>query len=865
MLLGVGAKEKTYMEDVFSTYLWKGTGNSTTITNNIDLAGQGGMTLLKIRGSNSDYMLLDTERTATKYIHTNNNDQEATESGSITSFNNNGFSVGGNGESNQWNAEMASWTFRKAPGFFDIVTWTGNETARTINHNLKSIPGMIMVKCTSSSRDWTVWHRDTSDPATKFLVLNSSAGEAATGSAGTQNDMWNSSAPTATNFPIGVSWDVNRNNETYVAYVFGGGEKSSSLYGARSVDFDGVGDSLVSDTSTNYVIGTNDFTLEFWVKFKDNFNGIQVVFDQNKSSNNATTPFRMMGQSQEIRFEVAGSTHIGKKITSGAWNHIAVVRSSGTTTMYVNGKFAGTYSDSNNYDSNQITLGASGQNTASENLSAYVSNLRLVVGTAVYTSSFRTPTSAALYIGNTKFLACQGTTVSATTVGTISTTNGDPTASTHNPYPDGDGFVFGGNADQDIIKCGSYVGSGSAGLEVNVGFEPQYIMIKNIDRASTGFFMFDSMRTLPVGGEDHALFWNANGSETSWGVEFIDISATGFTLKTTGNDDTNKSGDTFVYMAIRRPDGYVGKPADAGTDVFAIDTGSGSTTIPNFDSGFPVDFAIQRAPGSSTSWYTSARLMKEKYLLTNDNTVANSDSNGVFDSNVGWFAAGSGTQDSGYQSWMWKRHAGFDVVTYTGNGTAGHSINHSLGTKSPEMIWIKRKDASGNAGDWMVGHKDLNGGSSPWNEYLVLNKTQAEADDNNPFNNVAPTTTSFQLSNWDRVNANNSDYIAFLFSSVAGISKVGSYDGSSSDVTVTTGFQPRFVIIKAYNNTRGWTVLDTTRGWGSGVDNKIMLDDYAAQVNSWDYGAPTSTGFTVSHSQYDVNYTGWKYIYYAHA
>ena len=83
---------------------------------------------------------------------------------------------------------------------------------------------------------------------------------------------------------------------------------------------------------------------------------------------------------------------------------------------------------------------------------------------------------------------------------------------------------------------------------------------------------------------------------------------------------------------------------------------------------------------------------------------------------------------------------------------------------------------------------------------------------------------------------------------------------------MTTGFQPRFVIIKAYNNNRGWTVMDTLRGWGAGVDNKMYLNDSGAQVNTWNYGEPTSTGFKVSADpQYDINYTGWKYIYYAHA
>ena len=102
-----------------------------------------------------------------------------------------------------------------------------------------------------------------------------------------------------------------------------------------------------------------------------------------------------------------------------------------------------------------------------------------------------------------------------------------------------------------------------------------------------------------------------------------------------------------------------------------------------------------------------------------------------------------------------------------------------------------------------------------------------------------------------------------LFASVDGISSVGSYSGSSSAVTVTTGFQPRFVIIKNSTDSGDWFVLDTTRGWGSGNDNYLMLQDTDAQ-GSLDVGAPTSTGFTVN-SVGGFNSSGQKYIYYAHA
>ena len=102
-----------------------------------------------------------------------------------------------------------------------------------------------------------------------------------------------------------------------------------------------------------------------------------------------------------------------------------------------------------------------------------------------------------------------------------------------------------------------------------------------------------------------------------------------------------------------------------------------------------------------------------------------------------------------------------------------------------------------------------------------------------------------------------------LFASVEGISKVGYYNGSSSTQTITTGFQPRFVILR---NIGGgyWFVLDTTRGWGSGNDAYMWLDGNNAQLTDHDFGAPTSTGFTLTvlGSYNDANE---KYIYYAHA
>jgi len=294
-----------------------------------------------------------------------------------------------------------------------------------------------------------------------------------------------------------------------------------------------------------------------------------------------------------------------------------------------------------------------------------------------------------------------------------------------------------------------------------------------------------------------------------------------------------------------------------------MDVGNGSSTIPSHDSGFPVDFAFVKQPAGTGDWDTSARLIQEKFVDTNTSDAEQTSTGYTFDSNVGWGSAS--WLDSAVQSWMWKRGQGMDVVAYTGDGVDNRNISHSM-NQAPEMIWIKNRTTSGNTGDWMVGHKDLNAGSSPWNYYLVLNKMQQEYSDSNPFNNSAPTSTSFQLDSWDRVNASGSNYIAMLFSSVTGISKVGSYTGTDSNPgpTITTGFQPRFIMIKARNQSGNWVVLDSLRGISnSGNDHYNWLNLTNAQESSLDLVDVSSTGFTIKAAYTDTNV--YQYIYYAHA
>lgn len=211
-MMAASAAKPLYVDDVFSTYLYRGNGSTQTITNGIDLAGEGGLVWVKGRSGATDHALYDTARGATFDLGSNLTTAQTTQSTGLTSFSGTGFALGALAKLNTNAATYASWTFRKAPKFFDIVTYTGNGSNRTIAHNLGSVPGMIIVKCTNNSGNWDVYHRSMSN--TKVINLNSTSAET------TSSTRWNSTSPTSTVFSLGADTTVNASGDTYVAYLF---------------------------------------------------------------------------------------------------------------------------------------------------------------------------------------------------------------------------------------------------------------------------------------------------------------------------------------------------------------------------------------------------------------------------------------------------------------------------------------------------------------------------------------------------------------------------------------------------------------------------------------------------------------------
>jgi len=201
--------------DVFSTYLWKGNGNSLTITNGIDLAGEGGMVWTKSRSNGTSNYVHDTERGTGNLLYTENTSGQSTGNSTVTNFNNNGFSIGNVGSINGDGRTYASWTFRKKKKFFDIVTYTGNGVAgREISHGLAGPVGMMIIKATNATTQWSIWNKG--EPSKKGIFLTNAFGDG-------KNHFGNGTitiAPTSSVFTVGTNNGVNTSGSTYIAYVF---------------------------------------------------------------------------------------------------------------------------------------------------------------------------------------------------------------------------------------------------------------------------------------------------------------------------------------------------------------------------------------------------------------------------------------------------------------------------------------------------------------------------------------------------------------------------------------------------------------------------------------------------------------------
>jgi hypothetical protein len=391
---------------------------------------------------------------------------------------------------------------------------------------------------------------------------------------------------------------------------------------------------------------------------------------------------------------------------------------------------------------------------------------------------------------------------------------------------------FGASGTDNVISCGLLTTPGSGDVTVNLGYEPQFLLYKDATSGAGNWELTDILRSWSYGT-------NAKLQATGAGAENTSVSPGNFTPTATGfRTGTNLFGGSrdYVYIAIRR--GPMRTPT-TGTSVYTPST-VGATN--NITVGFPAD--TYWAGQSGSDWRCFDRLRSGLQLATNTTaaegtfdyypTYIHWDSNSVWNQNL---------QNAPVTNYFFRRAPGFfDVVCYTSDNTYA-VINHNLGVV-PQLVIQKRRNGTSN---WFVTTGAQVG-------YLELTDAFSSLPRTFTSTTFEPATTGPSYT-----------YVAYLFATVAGVSKVGSYTGTAALLTVNCGFTAgaRFVLIKRTDSTGDWYVWNSADGIVSGDDPYRILNG-TTLTSGTNYVDTDTTGFKVTAAApAGLNANGGTYIFLA--
>ena len=544
----------TMIEDVFSTYLYTGTGSAQTITNGIDLAGKGGMVWHKHRSSAAyDHTIFDTERGTSQKLITNGSLLGTTETNYLTSFNSDGFSVGTDAAYNGSGGSFVTWTFRKEPRFFDVQTWSGDGAlGRTIPHNLGVVPGCILVKsyAGSTSPNWNVYHRsNTSQPETDYLTLNSVSGTIDSPAP------WNDTAPTDEVFSLGNATTTNASGYTYVAYLFAHDPLGPSGDGSDGLIACG---GYTGDGTTNFSKEINLGWEAQWILVKNSASGEWMIFDDMRGlpDNTSYVPFLQANTSDNendntVGFSNRGLTHSasGFKIAGGTINsnsnnyiYIAIRRGPMRTPLSATDVFSVLSYTATNSDNRVFDFGIK-VDTVMGRVRTYDTGLGFIIGNrynALISSSYQLTDS--LFTSAANPVRSDADSWALNKLGFQIQTGvlaGNDLYSLN--YVTYNGIAYGFQRAPGFFDVVSYTGTGAnQSISHNLGAAPKFMVVKERTTSNNWVCYFEAL------GNDQRIGLNASSAPATDTTAWQSTTPTDKLFYVGANTQTNVVGERFV-------------------------------------------------------------------------------------------------------------------------------------------------------------------------------------------------------------------------------------------------------------------------------------------------------------------------------
>ena len=307
----------------------------------------------------------------------------------------------------------------------------------------------------------------------------------------------------------------------------------------------------------------------------------------------------------------------------------------------------------------------------------------------------------------------------------------------------------------------------------------------------------------------------------------------------------------------------------------------GASTISGI--GFPPELIWTKC--RNNTWHnTLSDIVRgtTKFLESSTTDAEGTDAQAVTAFNSDGYSLGSFDQvnrslgSETYVDWLWKAGgaavtnnagsissqvsanvtAGFSIVTYTGNGSAGATVGHGLG-KAPGLILNFRRGPTG--ANHFVFCDKLNGGVTPGNYYLLLSGTGVQTADSLVWNNTAPSSTVFTLGSTGEVNANTNTFVAYCFAEIPGYSKIFSFN--TQDAYVDFGFKSKLILLKRTDSTSDWFLWDTTRATYNVISAEVYPNLSSAESSALARLDVTAFGMKVrAASGNNPNVSGATYI-----